>query len=71
MIDENKTVQQIITEIPEAKRVFDLYGIRYQPMGEGGDLERTITEACRRYNIDKSVLINNLGNMEVIHNRIQ
>ncbi len=70
MIDENKTVQQIITEIPETKRVFDLYGIRDLPVGEGGDLERTIAEACRRYNIDKSVLVNNLGNMEVIHNRI-
>lgn len=71
MIDENKTVQEIISQIPETKRVFSLYGIRDIPIKEGGDLERTVSEACRRYNIDKSVLVNNLGNMEVIHSRIR
>ncbi len=71
MIDENRTVQQLISEIPETKRVFDLYGIKDLPINEGGDLERTVVEACRRYNIDKSVLINNLGNMEVINNRVK
>lgn len=70
MIDENRTVQDIISNIPESKRVFDLYGIKDLPIKEGGDLERTVSEACRRYNIDKSVLINNLGNMEVINKRL-
>lgn len=70
MIDENRTVGDLVSQIPETKRVFDLFGIKYLPMSEGGDLERTVEEACRRYNIDKSVLINNLGNMEVINQRL-
>ncbi|MCG8484016.1 MAG: hypothetical protein MJA31_11950 [Clostridia bacterium] len=71
MIDENKTVRQIVSEIPEAKRVFDVYGITCRPNIEGGDLDRTVVEAARRYNIDKSVLINNLSNMELIHSRLK
>lgn len=71
MIDENKTVGQLINEIPETKRVFDVYGITSVPNSEGGDLDRSVVEAARRYNIDKSVLINNLSNMELIHSRLK